>query len=87
MLSKMELWGGYHMDDRNVPITINVEFDEDLNIYVIEVKRGYDIFTEEFEPSNEPIDGLMHISDVETSVKIADNLIKKLMRTAKRKRK
>ena len=74
------MWEGFH-HDKKIPVIIRVEYDEDTKKYTVEVTRGYEDITEDFDPSHEPRDNLMHISDVERSVKIANNLLKKLKRT------
>ena len=76
----MLMYEGYHHDDKNVPIIITVEFDEDSQMYEVSVVRGYDSIFEKFEPKHLPEEGRMHVSDLERSVKISNNLLKKLKR-------
>ena len=80
----MIMWNGYS-HDKKIPVTISVEYDEDLAAYIVEVKRGVDIRIESFEPTHEPKDKLMHIIDVEKSVKMANNILKDMKREARRK--
>ena len=79
------MWQGYHSDKR-IPVTISVEYDDETNEYLVEVRRGIDITTNTFIPTHEPKDGLMHITDVEKSVKIANNILKDLKREATRRK-
>ena len=79
------MWNGFSHDKR-VPIVITIEYDEDLEVYIVEVTRGTKRIASTFEPSHEPKDELMHISDLERSVKIADGLVKELKKTTRRKK-
>lgn len=81
----MIMWNGFSHDKR-VPIVITIEYDEDLEVYIVEVTRGTKRIASTFEPSHEPKDELMHISDLERSVKIADGLVKELKKTTRRKK-
>lgn len=80
-----KMWEGYSTENR-IPIIISVEYDEDLGEYIVEVKRGYDSLEISFEPKHEPKDGLMHISDIEMSVKLANKLLKDLKKMAHRRK-
>jgi hypothetical protein len=80
------MWSGYSTEGK-LPVIINVEYDEENEEYIVEVTRGYDSEVITFEPKHEPKDGLMHISDVETSVKLASKLLKDLKRKAQRRKK
>ena len=73
----MIMFEGFH-HDKHIPIIITVEFDEDSQMYEVSVVRGYDEITEVIIPKHLPQDNLMHISDLEHSVKISNNLLKKL---------
>lgn len=75
----MRLWEGFH-HDKKTPILITVDYDEELDLILVEVTRGYDKDSVTFTPKHLPEDGLMHISDVEKSVKASNNLIKELRR-------
>ena len=81
----MEMWQGFHHDG-DIPIIITVEYDEVENEYVVEVVRGLIGGVKTFEPKCEPEEGHMHISDVETSVKLANVILKNLKRKARRKK-
>ena len=80
----MKMWEGFH-HDKKIPVIVRVEYDEETGEYIVEVTRGYDTKEILFEPSHEPKDGLMHISDVERAVKIANKIIKELKREARTK--
>lgn len=80
------MWEGFHYD-RKIPISISVEYDEELKQYFVEVIRGEDRILVSFLPKKSPEDNLMHVSDVERSVKIANNSIKQLKKEAKRRKK
>ena len=83
------MWEGFHKD-RKIPISISVEFDEETELYIVEVKRGTEKNFKTFTPKHIPHDGLMHISDMEKSVKKANQLVvelKKLAITKNKKRK
>lgn len=82
----MVVFEGFH-HDKNIPIIITVEYDEDLDLMVVEVTRGYDKDFKTYSPKHEPKDGLMHISDVEKAVKLANILIKDLKKKAMRRKK
>lgn len=82
----MIVWSGYHHDKR-MPITIEVEYDEDLDCYIVEVTRGMSRLIKTFAPKYEPKDGLIHVSDLEKSVKLADVLIKELKKDSQRRKK
>ena len=80
----MVLWEGFHHDGR-IPVTITVEYDDEIDLYVVEVKRGVDMDFKTFTPKHVPTEGLMHISDVEKAVKLANILEKKLRQSAYRR--
>jgi len=80
----MRMWEGFH-HDRKVPVIVRVEYDEETGEYIVEVIRGYDTKEITFEPKHEPKEGLMHISDVERAVKIANKIIKDLKSEARKK--
>ena len=82
---RLNIWSGYH-SDRKIPIIINVEYDDELDLYIVEVLRGTERDFKTFSPKHEPKDGLMHISDVEKSVKLANILIKELKQEAQRRK-
>ena len=82
---KLICWSGYHTDE-NIPVEIEVEYDEELDEYIVEVKRGTKSAFKTFTPKHE-MNGVMHISDVEKSVKLASVILKKLKREATRKKK
>ena len=71
--------------DGKIPITINVEYDEELDLYVVEVTRGLDTDFKTFTPKHVPVDKLMNISDMEKSVKLANVILKSLKREAYRR--
>ena len=77
----MIVFTGFH-HDKKIPIVITVEYDEDLDLMIVEVVRGMDRNFKTFSPSHQPEDGLMHISDVEKSIKLANTILKKLKRDA-----
>ena len=79
----MRVFEGFH-HDKKIPILIIVEYDEELDLMTVEVTRGFDRDFKTFSPKHEPKDGLMHIADVEKSVKLANILIKELKRIAQR---
>lgn len=79
----MIVFEGFH-HDKKVPIIITVEYDEDLDLITVEVVRGLDRNFKVFSPVHQPKDGLMHISDVEKSVKLANVILKDLKRDALR---
>ena len=81
----MIMWEGYH-HDKHVPIIISVEYDDELEKYVVEVIRGMERSFKMFTAKHKPKDNLMHISDVEKSVKLANILVKELKQTAKRRK-
>lgn len=80
----MVLWEGFHHDGR-IPVTITVEYDKEDDLYIVEVKRGLDVDFKTFEPKHVPTEGLMHVSDVEKAVKLANILEKKLRQAAYRR--
>jgi len=59
------------------PITIIVSYEEEM--YVCQVKMLREILSESFEPSYHPKVN-MNIEDMDKSVKIVNNLIKKIKR-------
>ena len=77
----MIVFEGFH-HDKKVPIIITVEYDEDSDLITVEVTRGMDRNFKVFSPSHQPTDGLMHISDVEKSVKLANVILRDLKRDA-----
>jgi len=77
----MIVWQGFH-HDKKIPILISVEYDEESEVYVVEVTRGTDSNYKTFSPKYKPKDGLMHISDVEKSVKLANVIVKELKQLA-----
>ncbi len=77
----MIMWQGFH-HEKKIPVTILVEYDEDLELYIVEVTRGVEKNFRTFTPKHKPMDGLMHIADVEKSVKDANKLLKELKREA-----
>lgn len=85
-LMTMVYWEGYHYE-KKIPILIKCRYDKDSNKYTVEITRGFQDIEEEFEAKHAPIDGYMHISDVEKSVKIANNILKRLKKEAQRKKK
>lgn len=81
----MEVWNGYH-HDKKVPIIISVTYDEENDEYIVEVIRGFDMELTTFKPKYKPKDGLIHVSDLEKSVKLANNAVKALKSRAVRKK-
>jgi len=79
----MRVFEGFH-HDKKIPVIITVDYDEENDLIIVEVTRGYDTNFKTFSPKHEPADGLMHIADVEKSVKLANVLIKELKREAQR---
>ncbi len=73
------MWEGFH-HIRKVPVQISVTYDEELQLYTVDAKHGLEEDFLVFTPKVLPIDNLMHISDLEKSVKLANNLIKELRR-------
>ena len=82
----MEMWSGFH-HDKKIPVIITVSYDEDLELYEVEVVRGTDIQTKTFEPKHMPEEDKMFISDLETSVKLANVILKALKQKARRNKK
>jgi hypothetical protein len=80
----MIVFEGFH-HDKKIPILITVEYDEELDLMIVEVTRGYEKDFKTYTPNHTPTDGLMHISDVEKAVKLANKMIKDLKREATRK--
>lgn len=80
----MIVFEGFH-HDKKIPILITVEYDEDLDLMIVEVTRGTEMNFKTFSPAHQPNDGVMHISDVEKSVKLANVILKKLKRDATRR--
>lgn len=78
------MFRGFHRD-RNIPISIEVDYDEELKQYIVTVQRGFDREVISFIPKHIPEEGSMHISDLEKSVKIANNTVKALRRMAIRR--
>lgn len=81
------MFEGWHYDDDHVPIMVSVTYDDEEDIYIVTVRRGYDVIEEEFEPLHTPKDGLMNIQDVEFAVKSANGLIKKIKKLKQKTRK
>ena len=79
----MIIWEGFH-HDKKIPVVISVEYDEDIDIIIVEVIRGTEKNFKTFSPKHIPKDGLMHISDVEKSVKLANTILKGLKKEAVR---
>ena len=79
----MRIFEGFH-HDKKIPVIITVDYDEEHDLIIVEVRRGHEQNFKTFSPNHEPTDGLMHISDVEKSVKLANVLIKELKREAQR---
>lgn len=77
----MIMWEGFH-HDKKVPIIITVEYDEDIDLITVEVVRGLDRNFKTFSPVHQPKDEVMHIADVERSVKLANVILKGLKRDA-----
>ena len=82
----MEMWSGFHSCGK-IPVIITVEYDEESNLYEVEVVRGMDRDVKIFEPKHVPEEGKMFISDLETSIKLANVILKSLKQKAKRKKK
>ena len=80
----MVVYKGYH-HYRKVPIIIEVDYDEELEQYFVEVTMGFEQEITSFKPKHIPEEGLIHISDLEKSVKIANNSVKALKKLARRK--
>lgn len=80
-----KFWEGFHHDGK-IPVLISVEYDEENEEYIMEVVRGYDSKSEAFKPKHNPENELMHVSDMEQSIKIANRLLKELKREAQMKR-
>ena len=75
------MWEGFH-HDKKIPIVITVEYDDVLDLYIVEVTRGSERDFKVFSPKYQPTDELMHIADVEKAVKLANILVKELKREA-----
>ncbi|MDX1372560.1 MAG: hypothetical protein R3321_08815 [Nitrososphaeraceae archaeon] len=71
------MFEGYHYEG-DIPILVSVEYDEELNKYVVEVIKGLQRRYRTFTPKHKPKEGVMHISDTEKSVKISNILLKNL---------
>lgn len=82
----MVMWEGYHSDNK-VPVIITVEYDTESELYVVEVVRGLEFDFKTFTPKYKPENELMHISDVEKSVQLANVLVKELKQLANRRKK
>ena len=80
----MLIWEGMHQDGK-IPVVIRVEYDEEVELYIIEVSRGKDKNFKTFTPKHIP-DGLMHVADMEKAIKKANSLVKELKRDALEKR-
>lgn len=78
----MLLWEGYHKDGK-IPIIISVSYDYETEEYVVEVVRGFLEEETRYKGKHKPSEnGLMHISDMERSVKCANNSIAALKKRA-----
>ena len=71
----MVMWEGYHTDNK-IPVIVTVEYDSESEKYVVEVVRGLDSDVKKFKAKHLPDEGLMHVSDMEKSIKLANVLIK-----------
>ena len=79
------MWQGQHRED-NLTVLIDVEYDEEIELYIVEVTRGTEREFKTFAPKVLPEDGLMHISDLEKAIKSANKLLKRLKEDSRRKK-
>ena len=79
----MHMWEGFHHEG-TIPVLISVEYDEDLNKYIVEVTRGLERRYRTFTPKQKPEEGNMFVGDLEKSVKLSNGLLKGLQITARR---
>ena len=69
-------WEGSHKEGR-IPVFIVCEYDDDTEEYILSINYGDKKIIETFKPRG-PITECMDISDVEQSVKIVNNILKRL---------
>lgn len=79
------MWEGWHVED-DAQVLINVDYDEVIDLYIVEVTMGLESNFKTFTPHHVPVDGLMNIQDVEKAIKSANKLLKRLKDEARKEK-